>query len=164
MKSATLKFYGGNLGFSAGHFTIFSATERECLHGHGYRLEASVTAPFSEPGITFDYAIFRNKLAHLCRKLHSRLLLPTQSPHLQIFAESQHYRVVFNNQFMLLLKEDVVLLELSNITIEELSRWFIEQLLLEPNFIEQYKIQAITVKVYNGLEHSAKTKWASDRI
>ncbi len=157
--SHNLKFYGGNLSFSAGHFTIFSATEREYLHGHGYRLEASITAPFGEPGITFDYAIFRNKLAQLCRKLHSRLLLPALSPYLNITEEPEHYRVVFNKKFMLLLKEDVILLQLCNITIEELSRWFIDQLLLEPDFIEQYKIQAITVKVYNGPEHSAKTKW-----
>lgn len=159
MKLATLKFYGGNLSFSAGHFTIFSATHREYLHGHNYRLEASITAPLGEPGITFDYAIFRTKLADLCRKIHSRLLMPTLSPYLKIDEEADHYRVTFNNKYMLFLKEDVVLLSLSNITIEELSHWFIDQLVLEREFIQAYRIQGITVKVFNGPEHSAKTQW-----
>lgn len=155
MKLATLKFYGGNLHFSAGHFTIFSAHEREHIHGHNYSLEAAVTAPIGEPGITFDYAIFRQKLAELCRKIHSRLLLPKLSPYLQIQEESEHYRIIFDNQYMLLLKEDVILLDLSNITIEELSNWFIAQLLAEQNFLQQYRIHEISVTVFNGPQHSA---------
>jgi 6-pyruvoyltetrahydropterin/6-carboxytetrahydropterin synthase len=158
MKLATLKFYGGNLNFSAGHFTIFSANEREHLHGHTYRLEAEITAPLAEPGITFDYAIFRQKLAGLCRKIHSRLLLPRLSPYLKIEDEPEHYRVIFNNQYMLLLKADVLILDLSNITIEELSRWFITELAAEPDFIHQHHIHEITVTVFNGPEHSAQTK------
>lgn len=160
MKLATLKFYGGNLSFSAGHFTIFSATQREHLHGHNYRLEAAITAPLGEPGIAFDYAIFRQKLAGLCRQLHSRLLVPAQSPYLRIEETEEHYRITFNQKYMLILKEDVLLLALSNITIEELSHWFIDQLLLEQNFIRDYRIQAIAIKVFNGPEHSAKTKWS----
>lgn len=159
MRLATLKFYGGSLCFSAGHFTIFSATQRERLHGHNYRLEASITAPLGEPGITFDYAIFRNKLADLCRQLHSRVLLPQISPYLQIEETGDHYKVIFDNKYMLLLKEDVILLNLANITIEELSHWFIDQLKKEQGFLQEYKIHEMMVKVFNGPEHSAKTKW-----
>ena len=162
MKLATLKFYGGNLSFSAGHFTIFSATQRERLHGHNYRLEASITAPLNEPGIAFDYAIFRNKLADLCRKIHARLLLPSLSPYLKIIELEEHYKVVFNDQYMLFLKEDVLILELSNITIEELSHWFIDQIKKEQDFLRNYQIQEMMIKVFNGPEHSAKTKWNSD--
>ena len=160
MKLSNLEFYGGkDLSFSAGHFTIFSSTQRERIHGHNYRLEAGITAPLGEPGITFDYAIFRNKLANLCRQIHSRLLLPALSPYLQIEAEGEHYRVTFNKKYMLFLQDDVTLLSLSNITIEELSHWFIDQLILEKDFIRDYRIHEITVKIYNGPEHSAKSHW-----
>lgn len=160
MKLATLKFYGGTLSFSAGHFTIFSETERERLHGHNYSVEASLTAPLGEPGITFDYAIFREKLANLCRQLHSRLLLPALSPYLKIEEQDEHYQVTFNGRRMFFLKEDVLILNLSNITIEELSYWFIDQLVEEEKaFIQQYNIQQMMVKVFNGPQHSAKAKW-----
>lgn len=159
MRLATLKFYGGNLSFSAGHFTIFSATQRERVHGHNYQLEAALTAPLNEPGITFDYAVFRQKLADLCRSIHSQFLLPAQSPYLQIVEQGDHYRVTFDQKYMLLLKEDVKLMPLSNITIEELSHWFIDQLVLDKDFLNQYHIAALSVKVFNGPHHSAKAKW-----
>jgi 6-pyruvoyltetrahydropterin/6-carboxytetrahydropterin synthase len=160
MKLSNLQFYRAkDLSFSAGHFTIFSATQRERLHGHNYQLEASITAPLGEPGITFDYAIFRNKLAALCRQIHSRLLLPALSPYLRIETEAEHYRVFFDNQYMLFLKEDVMIMPLTNITIEELSHWFINQLTSEKDFIRDFHIQEITVKIYNGPEHSANCQW-----
>lgn len=59
---------------------------------------------------------------------------------------------------MLFLKEDVMLLEISNITIEELSGWFIEQILQDKEFIRSYGIQSITIEVFNGPEHSAKSQ------
>lgn len=159
MKAAEIHFYGGNLRFAAGHFTIMSATERERLHGHNYHLKASITAPLGEAGITFDYGIFREKLALLCQKIHSRFLLPLRSPFLEIAETQDHYQVTFAQKDMLLLKDDVMLLEISNITIEELSSWFIDQLLQDEEFIRGYGIQALTIEVFNGPEHSAKSQW-----
>ena len=34
--------------FSAAHYTIFSATERERLHGHNYSVSARIVAPMGE--------------------------------------------------------------------------------------------------------------------
>lgn len=159
MRAAEIHFYGGNLRFAAGHFTIMSATVRERLHGHNYHLKSSIIASMGEAGITFDYGIFREKLALLCQTIHSRFLLPLKSPFLKIVETPEHYQVTFDGKSMLFLKEDVVLLEISNITIEELSRWFIGQLLQDPEFIHQYGIQSIAIEVFNGPEHSAKAQW-----
>jgi 6-pyruvoyltetrahydropterin/6-carboxytetrahydropterin synthase len=151
-----LNFYGGNLKFSAGHFTIFNATKREHLHGHNYFLQATIITSLHEPGISFDYSIFRNKLADLCLQIHSKFLLPEQSPYLEIEKLDEHYRVTFNKKQMLLLQEDIILLPLKNITIEELSHWFWQQLHQDQAFIAQYGIQKISIQVFNGLEQSAK--------
>ena len=35
-RTTTLELYKEEMKFSAGHFTIFSATERENLHGHNF--------------------------------------------------------------------------------------------------------------------------------
>ena len=51
---------------------------------------------------------------------------------------------------MPLLKEDVVILPLTNITIEELSHWFLQGILENQPEIERHAIHGITVKVYNG--------------
>lgn len=155
----TLEFYGGRLQFSAGHFTIFSSTHREKMHGHNYSLQASMTAALSEPGITFDYGIFRDRLTNLCRQLHSYFLLPGKSPYLNIIEENDYYYAEFNHKKMPFLKEDVIILPLSNITLEELSHWFLQELLKDEAFIQEHEICEITIKVFNGPEHSASALW-----
>ncbi|MCX7125938.1 MAG: 6-carboxytetrahydropterin synthase, partial [Gammaproteobacteria bacterium] len=116
-KTATLYFNQGQFKFSVGHFTIFSKTERESLHGHNYSLEIKLTAKISEPGITFDYRLLRDKLNGLCRQLNWHTLIPTQSPYLTIEDDGEHYQITFNNQSIKKKKTDVVLLALENITL-----------------------------------------------
>lgn len=155
-KTATLYFNQGQFKFSVGHFTIFSKTERESLHGHNYSLEIKLTAKISEPGITFDYRLLRDKLNGLCRQLNWHTLIPTQSPYLTIEDDGEHYQITFNNQSMWLLKTDVVLLPLTNITLETLSEWFVDELMCETAFIEKHAIKDLTVKVFNGPFHAAE--------
>lgn len=158
----TLEFYGNRLRFCAGHFTIFSAKKREKLHGHNYHVQASLTAVLSEPGIIFDYSLFRNKLANLCQKLHSCFLLPSESPYLHITEDEQYYYAQFNQQKIPFLKEDVLFLPLTNITIEELSRWFLQEVLADQAFIHHYQITEIIIKVFNGEDHCAKAQWRQE--
>ncbi len=160
MRHHTLEFKGGQLRFSAGHFTIFSENERECLHGHNYTIEASMTAASAEPGITFDYSLFREKLVALCHQLRRRFLLPTQSPYLNIKEEGDYYIASFDSKKIPFLKEDVILMSIANTTLEELSHWFVERVLEEKQFIDDHKITAFDIKVYNGPEHCAKAGWS----
>jgi 6-pyruvoyltetrahydropterin/6-carboxytetrahydropterin synthase len=158
----TVEFYKGKLKFSAGHFTIFSATERECLHGHNYELEASFTAEISEPGLTFDYRIFDTQLLKLCKQLDFRFLLPQHSPYLKIEEDADYYIAEFNHKKLFFLKEDALVLPLSNITLEELSSWFVEHMIKDQAFIESHRICEIWIKVFNGPEHCAKAQWKRD--
>ncbi len=162
-ETRTIELHRGGLKFSAGHFTIFSATEREKLHGHNYFVEVAITAEIGEPGILFDYRIFKKQLKQLCDQLNQRFLLPSQSPYLQL-EEDEHYCYAhFNQQKIPFLKEDVLILPLSNITLEELSTWFVEQVTSDQAFIQQYGIHALTLKVYNGMAHSATATWQLKR-
>ena len=156
-KQSTLYFNQGKLKFSIAHFTIFSETERESLHGHNYSLEVAVTTEIGEPGITFDYRLFEEKLIMLCRQLNWFCLIPKNSPYLIIDEDNPHYKITFNQQSMWLLKSDVVLLPLENITIESLSEWFVEQIKNDHLFVAQYKVKKLIVKVFNGPNHAAES-------
>ncbi|OGT44101.1 MAG: hypothetical protein A3F13_01225 [Gammaproteobacteria bacterium RIFCSPHIGHO2_12_FULL_40_19] len=153
---STLYFSHGKLKFSAGHFTIFSATQRETLHGHNYSLEVIVTAEMGEPGITFDYRLFEEKLIQLCLQLNWHFLLPENSPYLVIKDDGEHYEITYNHKSMWLLKEDVVLLPLENVTLETLSQWFVNELHRDKNFLEAFKIKKMAIKVFNGPCHAAE--------
>lgn len=123
------------LNFSAGHFTIFSATQRERLHGHNFRVRTEVLAsPSAENGLTFDYGILKQILKDLCARLDEYVLLPLRSPFLKVKQTSNRVEIIFNDEKMSFPRDDVVLLELTNVTVEELSRWFIEHLLSVQEF------------------------------
>lgn len=156
-----LDFYKEGFRFSAGHFTIFSATEREPLHGHSYSVAASLKTTIDEPGISFDYRIFKEKLRELCDGLHLRFLLPKLSPHLKISEKQGNYEVKFHQEKLCFPKQDVLLLPIENTTLEDLSHYFLNQLIEDRSFIKSYHIKEIIIKVFNNPEQSAAAEWKS---
>jgi 6-pyruvoyltetrahydropterin/6-carboxytetrahydropterin synthase len=116
------------LHFSAAHFTIFSATERERLHGHNYTVRAKVESQIRSKGMAFNYNELKRALHAVCKTLDEYTLLPGRSEYLQVKEEGEHYYVNFNGQKMLLLKSDTLVLPMENISVEELGHYIIEQL------------------------------------
>lgn len=160
-KLVTLEFYPGPYTFCAGHFTVFSKEQRERLHGHNYSLAATVTAAMREPGLTFNYKIFKARLKSLCDEINCYFLLPKHCPYLTIDEEGSYYYVTFNQEKIPFLKSDVVLLPIENTTLEDLSQWFVEKISGDKKFIHEHAIAAITIKVFNGPEQSASASWES---
>ncbi len=155
----TIELFEEGMNFSVAHFTLFSKTERERLHGHNYRVHALLTTVVQDIGITFDYAIYREKLLALCQRLNRYLLLPEKSPLLKIVEKNNYYYVYFNEDEMPFLKKDVLMLPIRNITIEELASWFVEQLVADKEAITKHRIQAITIKVSNGPGRCGSASW-----
>ncbi|MFK7975119.1 MAG: 6-pyruvoyl tetrahydropterin synthase family protein [Halioglobus sp.] len=115
--------------FSAAHYTIFSATERERLHGHNYSVSARIVAPMGDNGFSADYNVYKNRLAKLCDALDEYLLLAGESPYQSIEEAGDNYRVSFANEQMLFLRADTIVLPIRNATVEEFSRYLLDQLL-----------------------------------
>ena len=119
---ATIELHAEEHSFSAGHFTIFSATEREDLHGHNYHVSVSMQVELNDNGMAFDYRIYKNKLRQLCQQLDRRFLLPAQSHYLTLEETADMWIGHFNQERIPFLKRDVLILPVCNITIEELLK------------------------------------------
>jgi 6-pyruvoyltetrahydropterin/6-carboxytetrahydropterin synthase len=117
--------------FSAAHYTIFSATERERLHGHNYSVSARIVAPVGDNGFSADYNVYKTRLARLCEALDEYMLLAGDSPYQQIEEAGACYRVTYNGQEMLFLQSDTQVLPIRNATIEELSHYLLQGLLAD---------------------------------
>jgi 6-pyruvoyltetrahydropterin/6-carboxytetrahydropterin synthase len=115
--------------FSAAHFTIFSATERERLHGHNYSVSAKIVAPMGDNGFSADYNVYKERLAQLCDGLDEYTLLAGDSPHQKITESGACYRVTHGEQEMLFLQSDTLILPIRNATVEEFSRYLLQLLL-----------------------------------
>lgn len=155
----TIELIKERMSFAAGHFTIFSATERERLHGHSFSIGATITAELPSDDLAFDYAIYKNKLYQLCDSLHEYFLLPERSPHLKISEEGDYYHVIFDQDKLFFLKKDVKLMPVANMTIEALSYWFLEQLTKDQKELDHYLIETFTVRAYSSPGQCAMASW-----
>ena len=115
--------------FSAAHFTIFSATERERLHGHNYSVSARIVAPMGDNGFSADYNVYKNRLKVLCDSLDEYMVLAADSPFQKIAEDGDYYRVSFADDRMQFLKQDTLVLPITNATVEEFSHYLLQQLL-----------------------------------
>src|SRR3954453_2881336 len=61
----TIEITKDYLHFSAAHFTIFSATERENLHGHNFDVSCSLDTSVGPNGLAFDYNVVKDRLMAL---------------------------------------------------------------------------------------------------
>lgn len=114
--------------FSAAHYTIFSATERERLHGHNYSVSARIVAPMGGNGFSADYNVYKTRLAALCDELDEYMVLAGDSPYQTIEDAQACYRVKFAADEMLFLKSDTLVLPLRNVTVEEFARYLLQKL------------------------------------
>ncbi|WP_419419675.1 6-pyruvoyl trahydropterin synthase family protein [Legionella sp. D16C41] len=157
----TVELQKESMKFSAGHTTIFSATEREPLHGHMYGVYLALTTWVEENGMTFDYRYYKERIHKLCRSLNQTFLMPKYSPFLTISEDTEYYYFTFNHKKIPFLKEDVTLLPLTNITVEELSRWFVNELIKDQQELIKHRIEKVVVKVFSAPGQSASHEWTN---
>ncbi|WP_240126472.1 6-pyruvoyl trahydropterin synthase family protein [Thermomonas alba] len=144
-----------NMKFSAGHFTIFSATERERLHGHNFMVEVDIEARMLGNGMCFDYGLYKDRVVALCRELNEWTILPTRSPYLRVEEEGEHVYAHFGGQRIPFLRGDVLLLPIENATLEEFAGWFLQRLAEDRDALRAHAIVAIEVRVLSGPGQSA---------
>lgn len=160
---ATVELFKGNMKFSAGHFTVFSSTKRENLHGHNYTVYASLTTLLEDEGLSFDYRFYKEILNGLCDELDETVLLAGLCKHHKIVDEGDYWCVYFNGEKLMFLKRDATILPIYNTTIEELSNWFLQKLLLGRQQLELHRIQGLEIKVQSGTGRSGSAAWTKDK-
>jgi 6-pyruvoyltetrahydropterin/6-carboxytetrahydropterin synthase len=117
--------------FSAAHFTIFSATDRERLHGHNYGVSARIVAVMGENGFSADYNVYKRCLQKLCDAHDEYMLLPAQSPWLEVVMQEDEYYATFNDKTLRFPCDETLLLPIVNVTVEALAHYFLERVLAE---------------------------------
>jgi len=159
-RPAIVKLHKDEFNFSAGHFTIFSATSREDLHGHNYNVSLTMHVLIGDNGLAFDYRIYKKKILTLIEKLDRKFLLPEHSKFLKIEEAGDMYLAHFNHEKIPFLKRDIVILPITNVTIEELSHWFLQQLTKDTPELKEHGIQKIKLSVFNGPGQSGAAEFS----
>lgn len=148
------------LNFNAGHFTIFSATERENLHGHNFQVRCAVTAAIGADGLAFDYVLLKRVLKELCAALDERVLLPEHSPYLTLEHQDGMVIAHFADERIPFLTRDCLPLSIRNVTIEELAGLLLMRLKVRPE-LAGAALQSLEVGVSSGPGQWAFSHWTS---
>jgi 6-pyruvoyltetrahydropterin/6-carboxytetrahydropterin synthase len=156
---ATIEIAKEYLNFSAGHFTMFSATERENLHGHNWRVACEITTPVGAGGLCFDYAILKRLLEGICEELDEKMLLPGASPWLRVEQREDLIIAHYAAEQIPFLPRDVLVLALRNVTVEELAGWILERVRTHPKLADE-DVHRLEIKVSSGTNQWAGQAWS----
>ena len=146
------------LNFSAAHFTIFSQTEREDLHGHNFQVECELTSPIDANGLIFDYSLIKRVMKELCDELDEKTILPEKSPYFQLERDGEYIVGVYGDERLPFLPRDVITLPISNASVEELCHYLLERMLAHPD-IKAEDIREMTVKVSSSPGQNGTASW-----
>jgi len=152
---ATIEISKDYLHFNAAHFTLFSITEREDLHGHTFYAAATVQSPVGEDGLAFDYNLFKSKLKALCDELDEKVLLPERSPYLTLERDGDYLVALFADERIPFLPRDVKTLPV------ELAPWRLERLRAEPD-VAALPLASLEIRVSSGPGQWAGARWRAD--
>jgi 6-pyruvoyltetrahydropterin/6-carboxytetrahydropterin synthase len=115
--------------FSVAHFTVFSETIAETLHGHNYRVRVEIMGEAVDRlGLLMDLRGMKAEIRRLCAELDSKTLVPEGCDEVRVEALDDGFEVCFAERRYLLPRADVRLLPIRNTSIEELALWFWRQL------------------------------------
>ncbi len=117
-----------NLKFSAAHMTVFPHGEKEGLHGHNYQVE--LTVELAEPGLgrMLSYETFKQALRRVCAAWDEKVLIAGDNPWLEpLPAEAGEYAFRLCGKRYVLPADEVVVLEMDNVTAENLAQALFER-------------------------------------
>lgn len=119
--------------FSAAHFTVFGADRAERLHGHNYYVTVDLELREISPaiGMALDFGEMKPLVLTLCARLDERTLVPEKSPYLKLEEKADALTVKFGPKTYQIPLDDIFRVPVTNITSEELARYFALELTSE---------------------------------
>lgn len=148
-----------NLRFSAAHMVI---GHESCgkIHGHSYIVDVEIDGERSgQFGFVIDFKILKNITRKICKTLDHRVLIPVDSPDLEITYENDNtveFKVLDCLEYKLP-KQDVVLLPIPSTTAESLSVYITEQIVEELDNTD--KLNYIELQVNEGIGQGASYRF-----
>ncbi len=124
-KSWSIHLYKEYFKFSCAHFLIFPDGSKERLHGHNYQVDVEIEGDLGEDGLVIDFLEAKPVVRELCDSLDEHWIVPGEHPELKVEALSDgHTAVRYREARYLAPSDEVIVLPISNSSVENLSTWF----------------------------------------
>ncbi len=111
------------LKFSAAHVATFADGSVERLHGHNYRVSASLRGELDGAGMVLDVGVLKKWVRALCDELDEAVLVPTENPSVGVEQRDGTVWMEVKGKEYVLPEEDCRLLAIENTTMEYLAHY-----------------------------------------
>lgn len=118
----------GELGFSAAHFITFNST-CENLHGHNFHVRVNASGGNDGDELVVDFVLITRMAGKICRRLHDKVLLPSQSAEIRLEDRGEFIHVSSYDKRFVLPADNCYLLPVRNATAEMLAFYICSELL-----------------------------------
>lgn len=147
MTETSLQLAKQNFKFSSAHFLIFNETSAERLHGHNYQVRVEIGIPdqetMKESGFFVDFNVFKKYIKSALDRWDEMVILPKHHADMKFNTRGTNLEVSFRERFYTFPSNEVVLLSVTNTSVEQLSR------LLAEDFMHEFKVHKVSfVSVY----------------
>jgi 6-pyruvoyltetrahydropterin/6-carboxytetrahydropterin synthase len=159
MKTHTLlHLYKQNFKFSSAHFLIFDDQRAEKLHGHNYQVQVEITVPengsLEDKGFYVDFNQFKIAIKARLDLWDEHVLLPARHKDMKITEKTPSLEVRFRERFYVFPSNEVVLLNVTNTSVEQLSKILAEDFIQE---FQKFQVKKLQVRVEETLGQAAST-------
>ena len=145
------------LVFASAHFITLSGHRCEGLHGHNYRARVTIEGALSEQNwFVFDFVEIKRIMRKLCDEIDHLVLLPTESPRIQVVEEGEKVSVAVDGQPRYVFpRRDCALLPIPNTTVEMLARLLTDRLCVQLQATSATGLTAVEMEVEENFGQSA---------
>ena len=146
-----------DLTFSSAHFITYAGDQCEGLHGHNYRVRATVEGVLDPADrLVYDFIELKRIMRDLCGELDHLVLLPMESPRIRVREEGEDVAVdVDGAPRYRFPRRDCALLPVPNTTAEMLAELLAERLLAALTSRGVRSLSALEMEVEESAGQSA---------
>lgn len=158
MARTTLHLAKENFKFSAAHFLIFDEKNAEKLHGHNYQVTVDLEVAggdLGSKGFFVDFNVFKKDIKARVDMWDERVLLPETHPDMKFTRNGPSLEVRFRDRFYVFPADEVVLLPVTNTSVEQLSKLLAEEFFLR---FRPHQVAAVRVSVEETRGQGASTR------
>ena len=147
------------LVFSAGHFITYDGDHCERLHGHNYRVAATLTGGLDANHYLFDFIALRDRLQEICAALDHRMLIATHGELIRAEVSENRVTLRYQDRTWMFPREDCVLLPIESTTTELLAKHIADELLKVLEKQHDYQPASFAIEVEESFGLSATYEW-----
>ncbi|WP_413287527.1 6-pyruvoyl trahydropterin synthase family protein [Bdellovibrio sp. HCB337] len=159
MSTTSLQLAKQNFKFSSAHFLIFDEKHAERLHGHNYQVRVEIGIPdqasLQQSGFFVDFNVFKKYIKSALDRWDEMVILPEQHQDMKFQTKGNTLEVTFRDRFYAFPVKEVVLLPVTNTSVEQLSRLLAEDFMKE---FKSHKVSFVSVYVEETAGQGATTK------